>query len=198
MKTEWEKMVGGEPFQSNDPDLVARRERCRQLLNRLNSRVDGAFEPERYALIAELLQIDVRHDIVIQTPFHCDYGTRIRCGKNFYVNFDCVILDGGGVTFGDNVMIAPKVQIYTAFHPFDPIIRAVYTEGVKPVQVGNDVWIGGGSILLPGVTIGDNTIIGAGSVVTRDIPANVVAAGNPCRIIRHLNPAEYGKRPFEL
>jgi len=111
-------------------------------------------------------------------------------------NFDCVILDCGPVMIGDNVMLAPKVQLYAAYHPTDPVLRYSGQEFGGTIRIGNNVWIGGGSIVLPHVTIGDNAVIGAGSVVSKDIPANVIAVGNPCRVLRELNPSEYGQRMF--
>jgi maltose O-acetyltransferase len=124
--------------------------------------------------------------IEVEPPFHCDYGTNIFVGKNFYMNFGCVILDCAEVHIGDNVLCGPYTQIYTAHHPTDPRARLTRLELAHPVSIGNNVWIGGGVIICPGVTIGDNTTIGAGSVVTKDLPGNVIATGNPCRIIRRL------------
>ena len=119
-------------------------------------------------------------------PFHIDYGTNIFVGDNFFANYNCMILDVGRVDIGDNVMLAPNVAIYTAGHPVHPQARnSMYQYGI-PVKIGSNVWIGGNSVILPGVTVGDNTVIGAGSVVTKDIPSNVVAAGNPCRVIREI------------
>lgn len=196
MKTEYEKMIGGELHRSDDPDLEARRQKCREILTEYNKRMDGGDSPEMRRLRAQLFGTQERDDVVLQPPFYCDYGVNIHIGKRFGANFDCVLLDCAEIFIGDNVMLGPKVQIYTVYHPTDPIGRATYTEIAKPIYIGNDVWIGGGSILLPGVKIGDNTIIGAGSVVTKDIPANVIAVGNPCRVIRELDPDEYGKQMF--
>ncbi|SEB08816.1 maltose O-acetyltransferase [Thalassobacillus cyri] len=122
----------------------------------------------------------------IEPPFYCDYGYNIHVGEEFFANFDCVFLDVCKITFGDRVLLGPKVQV-TATHPLHAEKRKTGLEFGKPIYVGNDVWIGGGSILNPGVTIGDNTVTGSGSVVTRDIPANVFAAGNPCSVVRQLN-----------
>lgn len=124
----------------------------------------------------------------LEPPFRCDYGANITLGKNFYANFNCVVLDVAPVVIGDNVLFAPNVQIYTAGHPLD--VKSRVEEGIEfgtPITIGNNVWLGGGVIVCPGVTIGDNSVIGAGSVVTKDVPANVVAAGNPCRVIRTLD-----------
>lgn len=119
-------------------------------------------------------------------PFHCDYGYNIEIGENFFANYNCVILDGAKVTFGDNVFIAPNCSFYTAGHPIDVLQRNQGLEYALPIKIGNNVWIGGNVTVLPGVTIGDNTVIGAGSLVNKDIPSNVVAAGNPCRVIREI------------
>ncbi|MDF2524594.1 MAG: maa, partial [Clostridiales bacterium] len=122
----------------------------------------------------------------IEAPFNCDYGYNIEVGENFYANYGCTILDVNKVIIGDNVLLAPNVQIYTAAHPVDPSKRLTGKEFAKPIVIGNNVWIGGGAIICPGVKIGDNVTIGAGSVVTKDVPENVVAAGNPCRVIRRI------------
>ncbi len=122
----------------------------------------------------------------METPFYCDYGYNIEVGDNFYANFGCVILDVNRVTIGDNVLLAPNVQIYTAGHPVDPEKRLTGKEYGKPVFIGNNVWIGGGVIICPGVKIGDNVTIGAGSVITRDIPNNTIAVGNPCKVIKSV------------
>ena len=128
----------------------------------------------------------VGQNVTILPPLHCDYGKNIYAGDGLYMNYGCVILDCNTVHIGDNVLCAPYVQIYTAYHPTDPETRLSGKELAAPIKIGNNVWIGGGAIICPGVTIGDNTTIGAGSVVVKDIPANVVAVGNPCRVIRKL------------
>ena len=196
MKTEYEKMIAGEAYRPEDPELDRLRKNCRRILDRLNRKTDELDTPEHLALVGELFGIEPRPDIMLQPPFYSDYGINIKVGKNFMANFDCVILDCAEVIIGDNVMLAPKVQLYAAYHPTDPILRYSGQEFAKPIHIGNNVWIGGGSIVLPGVTIGDNAVIGSGSVVTKDIPANVIAVGNPCRVIRELDPAEFGKRMF--
>ena len=122
----------------------------------------------------------------IEPPFHCDYGSNIHVGKNFYANFDCIILDPARVTIGDDVMLAPRVGIYTATHPIDPAVRNEGLEYALPVTIGDNVWIGAHAVVNPGVSIGSNTVIGSGSVVTRDVPEGVVAAGNSCRVIRAI------------
>ena len=122
--------------------------------------------------------------MMIEPPFRCDYGSNILIGDNFYANFDCIILDVCPVTIGDNVLFGPRVCLFTASHPVDPSGRSSGLEFGKPISIGNDVWIGGGALINPGVTIGNASIIGAGAVVTRDIPDHVIAAGNPCRVVR--------------
>jgi maltose O-acetyltransferase len=183
-KTEKQKMLDGELYLADDPELVAGRKRASRLLRIYNSTTEEQ-EQERQKILGELFS-QVGEKIQIIPPFHCDYGSNIFAGNNLYMNFGCVILDCNAVHIGDNVLLAPYVQIYTAYHPIDPEIRLTGRELAAPIKIGNNVWIGGNAIICPGVTIGDNTTIGAGSVVTKNIPANVVAAGNPCRVIRHL------------
>lgn len=146
---------------------------------------DGADRQRRMELVQELFA-SAGEGSHIQPPFHCDFGCNTIVGKNFDCNFDCVFLDCGKITIGDDVMIGPKVGLYAVGHPIDPALRKEGYLVPYPITIGNNVWIGGGVSVCPGVTIGDNSVIGAGSVVTRDIPANVVAAGNPCRVIRPI------------
>ena len=122
----------------------------------------------------------------VESPFYCDYGYEIKVGDNVYINFNCTILDGASVEIGNDVLIGPNVQIYTANHPTDWKIRAVELEFAEPIKIGNNSWMGGGTVLCPGVTIGDRVVIGAGSVVTKDIPSDVVAVGNHCRAVKSL------------
>lgn len=186
--TEKEKMIAGRDYNPYDPELVAERMRARELLQRLNACPPGD-DGTRRALTRSLLGLDPsgrETDAFLQAPFFCDYGYNITVGAGFYCNFNCVILDVAPVTIGDRVLLAPAVQIYTATHPLQAGARAGGLESGKPVTIGHDVWIGGGAIVLPGITIGDRAVIGAGSVVTRDVPADVVVAGNPARIVRHL------------
>jgi len=173
-----------------DPIIAVRIRRTREILRRYNtSSEDPAL---RKRILEELFDQPFAADdlINIEPPFYCDFGLNITIGKNFFANFDCVILDCGPVTIGDDVWFGPKVQIYTPSHPIDPGLRRKRIEFTRPVVIGNTVWIGGGAIVLPGVTIGENSVIGAGSVVTHDIPANVVAAGNPCQILREISVDE--------
>ncbi|NEQ50289.1 MAG: sugar O-acetyltransferase [Leptolyngbya sp. SIO3F4] len=183
-KTEREKMLAGEPYLSTDPELVAMRRSTQHQLHALNVKRHENLTKRQE--IFQSLFSELGTGFEINTPFYCDYGCHIRVGKNLYVNFNCTILDCNWVTIGDDVLIAPNVQIYTAYHPTDPATRLTGVEMAAPITIGNNVWIGGGVIICPGVTIGDNSSIGAGSVVTKSIPANTVAVGNPCRVIRQV------------
>jgi maltose O-acetyltransferase len=182
--SEREKMLAGEMYNPMDPELVELRQRARRLFRKFNQTPDEAIA-ERKAILAELF--DESPNVPwLEMPFFCDYGRFIKWGKNCFMNFDCVILDVCPVEIGDNFMAAPKVQILTATHPVDATERIAGLEYGKPVKIGNNVWVGAGAIILPGVTIGDNVTVGAGAVVTKDVPANVVVAGNPARVIRHI------------
>lgn len=186
-------MLAGELYDPLDPQLCRERDRCRDLCRRLNATRDEQKE-ERRQLLAELFGRET--DACVQPPFFCDYGTNIRLGSGVFFNFNCVVLDVAPVTIGSHALFGPAVQIYTATHPLDAAERRRGLEAAKPITIGADVWVGGGAVICPGVTIGDRSVIGAGSVVTRPIPADVLAAGNPCRIIRALaaprdqNPGE--------
>ena len=184
MLIEKEKMLAGEMYDAMDPQLVAERRRARELCKALNDSHDEEREL-RGRIIRELFG-RAGDAVWIEPPFYCDYGTNIVLGSNVYFNFNCVILDPASVTIGDNAMFGPAVQIYTATHPIDASKRRMGRELAQPVEVGPDVWVGGGAIISPGVHIGARSVIGAGSVVTRDIPEDVFAAGNPCRVIRHI------------
>lgn len=190
---ELQKMLAGELYFSADPSLVAMRTRARRLCRAFNQTTEEEL-PRREALLRELLGA-VGQKIEIEPPFLCDYGAHIFAGENLYINFGCVILDCAKVTFGKNVMLAPGVHIYAAYHPMERVARASGREFAAPVTIGDDVWIGGGAILCPGVTIGEGTVIGAGSVVVRDIPANVLAVGNPCRVVRPIEQGDRGGAP---
>lgn len=181
-RSEKEKMLAGELYNAYDPELSAERKVARELVRLYNS---SSEDDDREAILRGLFG-RVGDGIIIEPPFHCDYGRYTFLGERVYMNFGCVILDCNEVHIGDNVMFAPYVQIYAAHHPILASERIKGPELANPVHIGNNVWIGGGSIVLPGVTIGDNTTIGAGSVVTKDIPADVVAAGNPARVMREL------------
>jgi maltose O-acetyltransferase len=186
MRSEKEKMLAGELYVATDPQLVAERRRARDLLHALNASRDAETEL-RASILRELLGA-TGEGVFIEPPFHCDYGSNIHLGDRVYFNFDCVVLDVARVTIGSDTMFGPAVQIYTATHPMEYQPRRAGREFAKPVTIGSDVWVGGGAIILPGVTIGSRTVIGAGSVVTRDVPEGVFAAGNPCRVLRLLEP----------
>lgn len=185
MKSEKEKMLSGELYDSNIAELIAERLRCKDLCFTFNQ-LRPTQIAEQQKIIRELFGT-VKNTFAITAPFYCDYGYNITIGENFYTNHNCVILDCAPVIFGDNVFIAPHCGFYTAGHPLDFAQRNRGLEFAQPIRVGNNVWIGGGVHVLPNVTIGDNSVIGAGSVVTKNIPANVVAVGNPCRVLREIN-----------
>lgn len=176
-------MLDGELYIANDQQLIDMRDNARKLMSQYNQMIAEPLE-DRNMVLKQLFGRCSTLDI--QPPFYCDYGSHIKVGENFFMNFNCVILDCAMVTIGDNVMCGPYVQIYTAYHPVIAAERIKGPELASPITIGDNVWIGGGAIICPGVTIGSNTTIGAGSVVTKDIPANVFAAGNPCRVIREL------------
>ncbi|NGM16542.1 acetyltransferase [Eggerthellaceae bacterium zg-893] len=182
-KTERERMLAGELYRCDDAELAAMRSRARRLVRMINE-AEGA-RPQREVL-AELFAA-IGPGSFIEPPFRCDYGAHISIGKNFYANFDCIMLDCAPITVGDNVMLGPRVVLCTATHPIDAATRRSGLEMARPIRIGNDVWIGANAVVNPGVVIGDRTVIGSGSVVTRDVPSDVVAAGNPCRVIRKLD-----------
>jgi len=178
------KMLKGEIYNATDELLIQEREKTKDLCFEYNHLQPSKIK-ERKALIKKLFG-NTAENFHIEQPFYCDYGYNIEIGENFYTNVNVVILDCAKVTFGDNVFIAPNCGFYTAGHPFDVDQRNKGLEYAYPITIGDNVWIGGGCSILPGVTIGDNTVIGAGSVVTKDIPDNVLAVGNPCKVIREL------------
>ena len=161
---------------------------AKRLTRLLNATLETE-RPKRMELVQQLFA-SAGEGSYIEPPFHCDYGYNTYVGKNFYCNYDCVFLDCGDIRIGDNVMLGPKVALYAVGHPIDPTVRSCCHDYPIPITVGSNVWIGGSCVICPGVTIGENTVIGAGSVVTKDVPANVVAAGNPCRVIRPITQAD--------
>lgn len=183
MRPEKEKMLAGELYDALDPELIRARERARDLCHALNAGREREQEIRR-RILSELFASG-GNSVWMQPPFHCDYGSNIYLGERVYFNFNCVILDVCEVKIGDFTFFGPNVQIYAATHPLDARLRRTQEFG-KPVSIGSDVWVGGGAIICPGVTIGSKTVVGAGSVVTKDIPEGVLAAGNPCRIIREI------------
>lgn len=185
MTSEKEKCRQGLLYNANnDAELIAERLTCKLLCHEYNLLLSSDTK-RREELIVKLLGRTGRR-FLIEQPFYCDYGYNIEIGENFYSNVNCVILDGAKVKFGDNVFIAPNCGFYTAGHPFDVKQRNGGLEYAQQITIGNNVWIGAQVCVLPGVTIGDNCVIGAGSVVNKDIPADSLAAGNPCRVIRKL------------
>lgn len=184
--TEKDKMLAGLIYDANnDSGLIAERLECKELCRDYNDLRPRETEA-RDALLRKILG-ETGTGLLIEQPFHCDYGYNIRVGDNFYANFNLVILDEAPVTFGDNVFIAPNCGFYTAGHPIDVARRNKGLEYARPITVGDNVWIGAGVTVLPGVTIGDNCVIGAASVVVKDIPANCIAVGNPCKVIKTID-----------
>lgn len=188
MNSERAKMLSGEAYDPLDAELAAMRRKARELTKALNDSRDDQQEL-RAALCAELFGA-AGEGLWIEPPFFCDYGSNISLGRKVFFNFNCVVLDPAPVEIGDHVLIGPAVQIYTPLHPTSAAERRTGLEFARPVRIGSDVWIGGGAIICPGVTIGAGSIIGAGSVVTRDVPPEVFAAGNPCRVLRQLSTDE--------
>lgn len=180
-------MLAGELYLATDGELSQLRDRAQRLLHQFNQTSPTDIQQQQ-SLIQDLFG-SIGSGFEIRPNFRCDYGSNIYIGDRFYANFDCTILDCNEVRIGDRCFLAPKVQIYTAGHPLDPKARGEGWEYALPITIGDDVWIGGGAIVCPGVTIGSGATIGAGSVVTKDLPAHVVAVGNPCRVIRELPPA---------
>jgi maltose O-acetyltransferase len=179
MRTEKQKMLAGELYHAGDPEIQADQATAKSWMVRYNAAL-GASAGERRALLRELLP-EVGDGAVIRPPFHCDFGYNIRLGRDVFLNFNCVILDVVAVTIGAGTQIGPAVQIYTADHPRDPAVRKSGAEFGRPVSIGRNVWIGGGAIILPGLTIGDDAVVGAGAVVTRDVPQGATVLGNPAR-----------------
>lgn len=182
--TEKEKMLAGKPYKSFEQQLFEERQQAKDLNYQINQLHPFQLE-ERNERLRKLLG-RTGNQFHIEPPFYCDYGYNITIGENFYANYNCIILDCAPVIIGDNVLLAPNVAIYTAGHPIHYEPRNEAYEYAFPVMIGNNVWIGGNTVINPGITIGDNTVIGSGSVVTRDIPANVVAVGSPCKVIRGI------------
>lgn len=183
MRSEWEKMLSGELYDPLDPALVRARDRARDLCKALNDTQESERE-ERRRIVGELFGAG-GESVRMQPPFYCDYGANILLGEQVYFNFNCIVLDVCQVRIGDFTLFGPAVQIYTATHPMAADLRRRQEFG-KPIEIGSDVWVGGAAVICPGVKIGSQTVVGAGSVVTRDLPERVFAAGNPCRVVREL------------
>ena len=184
MKSEKELMLSVQLHKALDDELFKDSRKARRLTRLFNNSNEDDLE-YRTDLLKQLFKT-VGENIYIEPSFHCDYGSNISVGNNFYANYDCIILDVCDVSIGNNVFLAPRVSIFTAGHPIDADVRNELLEFGKPVTIGNSVWIGGNTVINPGVTIGNNVVIGSGSVVTKDIPDNVIAVGNPCRVLREI------------
>jgi maltose O-acetyltransferase len=183
-RTNRERMLAGDQYIAVDPDLARESNRAATLIAEFNATA-GDDHAGRQRILRELLG-SVGEGTVVRPPFRCDYGYQTHIGARTFANWGLVALDVGRITIGDDVQIGPNVQLLTATHPVEPEPRRAKWEGSQPIVIGNNVWLGGGVIVCPGVTIGENTVVGAGAVVTRDLPANVVAVGNPARVIRSL------------
>ena len=179
-----ERMLAGENYIADDPELARDSDRAQQLTHRLNT-MDPTDGPGRRALLTELLG-SFGSDSEIRPPFRCDYGYQTFFGARSFANFGLLSLDVATVTIGDDVQMGPNVQLLTPTHPVEPGLRRDRWEAAEPIVIGNNVWLGGGVIVCPGVTIGENTVVGAGAVVVKDLPANVIAVGNPARVIREV------------
>lgn len=190
--TERERMLRGLPYLASDPDLVAGRLRARELLRTFNDAAPADAATRERALDALLMHCGAR--VRIESPFHCDYGSNLWLGDDVYFNVNCVVLDCAPVRIGQRVLVGPSVQILAATHAVDAAERRSGRELARPVTIGEDAWLGAGAIIAPGVTIGARTVVGAGSIVVADLPADVVAAGNPCRILRPIGASPDGAR----
>ncbi|MDR1696006.1 MAG: sugar O-acetyltransferase [Endomicrobium sp.] len=185
MPTEKQKMLQGLPYDASDPEIKKQFHKARALLARFN--VTASTETEKRLRILKRLLGSAGKNPYIEPPFFCDYGENIIFGDNVYLNFNCTFLDCNKITIGNNVLFAPNVHIYCAYHPLaadERVVNGKIVDLAKPVSIGSDVWVGGNVTILPGVTVGSNVVIGAGSVVTKNIPSNTIAFGNPCRVIK--------------
>lgn len=185
MRSQKDRMLSGDLYIADDPELAKDFHKAKRLLREYNQTTEYQ-ESDRKKILDDLFKQSGKK-IHIEPPFHTDYGCNTVIGENFYSNYDCIILDIANVKIGDNVMFGPRVGLYTAGHPIDAVIRNEYYEYGKPITIGNNVWVGGNVVVNPGVTIGDNVVIGSGAVVTKDIPSNVIAVGNPCKVLREIN-----------
>ena len=184
MASHKERMLAGELYLADDPELIADAERAALLMERFNAS-SVADLAQRHRLLTELLG-SVSDGVTVRPPFYCDYGSQISIGAGTFINSGAVLLDVAPITIGADVQIGPNVQLLTPTHPVEPEPRRAKWESARPIVLGDNVWLGGGVIVLAGVRIGENTVVGAGSVVTRDLPADVVALGNPARVVRQL------------
>ncbi len=184
MKTEDQKKTDDHPYLIEDGELKKDRRRAKNLLHRLNITEFRVTKNAR-DIIKELIP-NAGQNLYIEPPFYCDYGYNIHCGDNVFFNVNCVVLDEVKVTIGANVLFGPGVQLYTASHPIEATLRKTHKIS-KPITIGNDCWIGGNAIILPGITIGNGCVVGAGAVVTKDVPDNAMVVGNPAKIIKNIN-----------
>lgn len=189
LQDELRRMHSGQAYDAHTPEMLAWRDETKKLLHRYNT--TEYHGPNMQELMREILP-NAAPDVYVESPFYCDYGDFISIGEGVFINFGCIILDGGGVEIGRKTLIAPGVHIYTAEHPLDADDRDRY-EMCRPVKIGERCWIGGDTTICPGVTIGDRCVIGAGSVVVKDIPSDSLAVGNPARVIRKLNQDRQGR-----
>ncbi|RBI62350.1 acetyltransferase [halophilic archaeon] len=185
MASEKEKMLAGELYDPFVPELVAERNRTRELV-RLYNQTTETDDEMRKELLQELFGA-IGEESIVEPPFRCDYGEQITVGDRFFANFGCVFLDVCPIEFGDRCLLGPSVHVYAATHPLDAASRAAGEEYGKPVSVGDDVWIGGQAVLNPGVSVGDRSVVASGTIVTQDVPADVVVQGNPAEIVRELD-----------
>ena len=184
MASEKDRMLRGVPYLANDPALLQERKQCRLVCERFNA-TSFAETAARRAILDELIG-ELGEDAEVMAPFECDYGYHITVGARTFINYGAVVLDGASVSIGADVQIGPDVQLLTALHPVDPVERRRGTETAKPVTIGDGAWLASGVIVCPGVSVGADTVVGAGSVVTKDLPAGHVCFGNPCRVIREI------------
>lgn len=185
MITEKQKMLAGEMYNPSDSALMKERHRARLLFHKFNSLSDAHLE-ERQKVLYQIFE-NAGENLFVEPPFYCDYGSNIKAGKNLFMNFNCCILDVARVTFGDNCMIGPHVQIYTATHPLEFKARNSGKELGSPITIGNNVWIGGNATICPGITLGNNVVVAAGAVVSKSFPDDVVIGGNPAKIIKTID-----------
>lgn len=197
--TEKERMLSGKPYLAFEKELLDDRQRAKGLVYEINTLHPFKLD-ERRILLKELFG-KTGENFFVEPPFRCDYGYNIEVGENFYSNYNCTILDCAKVTIGKNVLFAPNVSLFTAGHPIDATLRSQEYEYAFPITIGDDVWVGGNTVINPGVTIGSNVVIGSGSVVTKDIPSNCIAVGSPCRVIRDITEEDkryyYKKLKFD-
>ena len=195
MRSEEDVLLAGKLYYSPEPTLVKLRNRAKELCYQYNITAPSQ-QAQRDEILNQLIDCPTK-DAYIELPTRMDIGSHIHVGKHFYANYDCFFLDDGLIRIGDNVMLGPRVSLYTAGHPIDAAIRNEDLEYGRPITIGSDVWIGGNAVILPGVTIGSNVVIGAGSIVTKDIPDDVIVAGNPARILRAITAEDTHKWQLE-